>query len=264
MPVLDGEEVAIGGSYLVRGRRGRWRSATVLDKRQQKSGGIECYVHFDGDDRRLDQWVDLAKVKVTKVKYIEVVRFGEFEIDTWYVSPYPDEYGKERYLYICECCFLYMRQERALKMHMSSCNMRHPPGKEIYHDNNEKIAVYEVDGEKEKLYCQCLCLFAKLFMDHKTIYFGVSSFLFYVLCEVNETGYELSRRENIQGSPEKPLSDLGLASYRHYWAYRIVDHLSGLMDTSWIRVTELAAILDMQVDDVMDTLDWLQLYEPAM
>ncbi|RCN41429.1 hypothetical protein ANCCAN_12602 [Ancylostoma caninum] len=231
MPVLDGEEVAIGGSYLVRGRRGRWRSATVLDKRQQKSGCIECYVHFDGDDRRLDQWVDLAKVKprsqrfksilpvcesrekrtrktkenspnsyiidysdvleeehkeVTKVKYIEVVRFGEFEIDTWYVSPYPDEYGKERYLYICECCFLYMRQERALKMHMSSCNMRHPPGKEIYHDNNEKIAVYEVDGEKEKLYCQCLCLFAKLFMDHKTIYFGVSSFLFYVLCEVNE------------------------------------------------------------------------------
>lgn len=33
----------------------------------------------------------------------------------------------------------------------STCNMRHPPGKELYHDNNEKIAVYEVDGEKEKV-----------------------------------------------------------------------------------------------------------------
>ncbi|ETN83182.1 hypothetical protein NECAME_07542 [Necator americanus] len=126
--MLNGEEIAVGNSYLVRGRRGRWRSATVLDKREQKNGGIECYVHFDGDDRRLDQWVELAKVKprsqrfkhmlpicesrekrvrktkesspnslvidysdvleeehkeVTKVKYIEVVRFGEFEIDTW-------------------------------------------------------------------------------------------------------------------------------------------------------------------------------------
>ncbi|VDM68040.1 unnamed protein product [Strongylus vulgaris] len=36
------------------------------------------------------------------------------------------------------------------------------------------------------------------------------------------------------------------------------------MDTSWIRVSELAAILGMQVEDVVETLDWLQLYDPSL
>lgn len=34
-----------------------------------------------------------------------------------------------------------------------------------------------------QLYCQCLCLLAKLFLERKTIYFDVSPFLFYVLVE---------------------------------------------------------------------------------
>ncbi|CAD6190466.1 unnamed protein product [Caenorhabditis auriculariae] len=38
------------------------------------------------------------------------------------------------------------------------------------------------------LYCQCLCLLSKLFMDHKTLYFDVDDFMFYVLCEVNDAG----------------------------------------------------------------------------
>ena len=34
-----------------------------------------------------------------------------------------------------------------------------------------------------KLYCQCLCLLAKLFLERKTIYFDVNPFLFYILTE---------------------------------------------------------------------------------
>jgi hypothetical protein len=38
-----------------------------------------------------------------------------------------------------------------------------------------------VDGNINKIYCQNLCLLAKLFLDHKTLYYDVEPFLFYVL-----------------------------------------------------------------------------------
>ena len=43
-----------------------------------------------------------------------------------------------------------------------------------------------MDGSQHHLYCQCLCLLAKLFLDHKTLYFDVEPFLFYVLTESDE------------------------------------------------------------------------------
>jgi histone acetyltransferase MYST1 len=61
---------------------------------------------------------------------------------------------------------------------------RQPPGNEIYRKG--ALSVFEVDGRDHKLYCQNLCLLAKLFLDHKTLYFDVDPFLFYVLCEVDK------------------------------------------------------------------------------
>ena len=67
--------------------------------------------------------------------------------------------------------------------------MRQPPGSEIYRKGT--LSVFEVDGTEHKIYCQNLCLLAKLFLDHKTLYFDVDPFLFYILCEVDKQGAHL-------------------------------------------------------------------------
>jgi hypothetical protein len=47
------------------------------------------------------------------------------------------------------------------------------------------LSVFEVDGNTNKIYCQNLCLLVKLFLDHKTLYYDVEPFLFYVLTRVS-------------------------------------------------------------------------------
>uniref|UniRef100_A0A3B3Z900 Histone acetyltransferase n=1 Tax=Periophthalmus magnuspinnatus TaxID=409849 RepID=A0A3B3Z900_9GOBI len=123
---------------------------------------------------------------ITKVKYVDKIQIGNFEIDAWYFSPFPEDYGKQPKLWICEYCLKYMKFEKTFRHHLSNCQWRQPPGKEIYRRSN--ISVFEVDGRDHKIYCQNLCLLAKLFLDHKTLYFDVEPFIFYILTEVNKQG----------------------------------------------------------------------------
>ena len=77
----------------------------------------------------------------------------------------------------------FLTQTALCRYHLSQCNCRQPPGKEIYRKGT--LSIWEADGKVDKLYCQNLCLLAKLFLDHKTLYFDVEPFLFYILCEVD-------------------------------------------------------------------------------
>lgn len=124
------------------------------------------------------------------------IEIGEYELDTWYSSPYPEEYvASGNTLYICEFCLTYMKSSETLQRHNSKCQLYCPPANEIYRSKHkvenagiQELSVFEVDGAKSKLYCQNLCLLAKLFLDHKTLYYDVDHFLFYILTKNDNLG----------------------------------------------------------------------------
>uniref|UniRef100_A0AAR2K9C1 Histone acetyltransferase n=1 Tax=Pygocentrus nattereri TaxID=42514 RepID=A0AAR2K9C1_PYGNA len=223
---------------------------------------------------------------------IKTIVFGRFELDTWYHSPYPEEYARLGRLYVCEFCLKYMKSQTILRRHMAKCVWKHPPGDEVYRKG--AISVFEVDGKKNKIYCQNLCLLAKLFLDHKTLYYDVEPFLFYVMTEADNTGchlvgyfskvsfqkpqstscilymrqgygkmlidfsYLLSKVEEKVGSPERPLSDLGLISYRSYWKEVLLRYMYNFQGKE-ISIKEISQETAVNPVDIVSTLQSLQM-----
>ena len=117
------------------------------------------------------------------------IEFGKFSIETWYSSPFPQEYARLPKLFLCEFCLKYTKSKSVLQRHQNKCSWRNPPATEIYRCDD--LSMFEVDGNANKIYCQNLCLLAKLFLDHKTLYYDVEPFLFYVLTRNDSKGYHL-------------------------------------------------------------------------
>lgn len=67
-----------------------------------------------------------------------------------------------------------------------------------------------------------------------------------------EFSYELSKKEHKLGSPEKPLSDLGLLGYRAYWAETIVDLLVNAGDQE-LSIDDIAQKTSITHGDIMNT-----------
>lgn len=68
------------------------------------------------------------------------------------------------------------------------------------------------------------------------------------------TGYLLSKKEKRVGTPEKPLSDLGLLSYRSYWTLAVNQFLATCSPEQKLTVEDIANATSITPDDVFYTL----------
>ena len=250
--------------------------------------------------------------EIARVKNIDKIEMGQHLVEAWYFSPYPQALidaaasnpdATETIVYLCEFCLDNFADRSQLIRHRTTpglCPISHPPGNEIYKCGN--LSFFEIDGHKQKTYCRRLCLLSKLFLDHKTLFYDVDPFLFYILTETDTRGsrilgyfskekdslekynlaciltlpqhqrkgfgrlliefsYELSKREGKIGSPEKPLSDLGLLSYRSYWSEVLVSLLKETLanrksgnTAPELSIDQLSTMTSFTTDDIIHTL----------
>lgn len=182
------------------------------------------------------------------------------------------------------------------------CGARHPPGDEIYRDGC--LSVFEVQSATSPAYARRLCLLGKLFLDHKVLLRPPPSYAFYTLVKWQQGGgcellgyfskdlaapntlacllvlpphqrkgygallvglsYELARRAGTPGAPERPLSDLGLATYRGFWASALLQLLAERARAREpVSVRELCALSGICEEDVLGSLRALKLLRYA-
>ncbi|XLT40519.1 hypothetical protein HN873_071811 [Arachis hypogaea] len=71
--------------------------------------------------------------------------------------------------------------------------------------------------------------------------------------------YELSKKKGKVGTPERPLSDLGLLSYRGYWTRVLLDILKKCNGN--ISIKELSDMTAIKTEDILTTLQSLELIQ---
>lgn len=234
--------------------------------------------------------------EISRVRNLSKIQMGKYEVEPWYFSPYPIEYTEEDTVYICEFCLSYFGEARRFERHRGKCTLFHPPGNEIYRDAtvsffeidgrrqrtwcrnlcllskcflDHKTLYYDVDPFL--FYCMTTrdeygCHLIGYFSKEKESAEGYNVACILTLPQYQRHGYgklliafsyELSKREGKLGSPEKPLSDLGLLSYRAFWQETIVDLLLSVKGETTI--DELAGWCAMTTQDVIHTLQNLNM-----
>ncbi|MCJ1239622.1 Histone acetyltransferase [Varicellaria rhodocarpa] len=237
------------------------------------------------------------QTEISRVRNLSRVQMGQFELEPWYFSPYPLPFTEEDMIYVCEYCLSYFASPRSFTRHRLKCTLLHPPGNEIYRDDSvsffeidgrrqrtwcrnlcllsklfldHKTLYYDVDPFL--FYCMTTrdphgCHLVGYFSKEKESAEGYNVACILTLPQYQRKGfgkvliqfsYELSKREGKLGSPEKPLSDLGLLGYRAYWQDTIVDLLME-EGRSEVTVEELGALSAMTTADVLHTLQNLNM-----
>ncbi|KAJ5179882.1 hypothetical protein N7492_003092 [Penicillium capsulatum] len=230
--------------------------------------------------------------EIHRVRNLNRLQMGKYDIEPWYFSPYPESFSDVDMVYIDEFCLSYFDNQRAFERHRAKCTLVHPPGNEIYRDDyisffevdgrrqrtwcrnlcllsklflDHKTLYYDVDPFM--FYCMATrdetgCHLVGYFSKEKDSAEGYNLACILTLPQYQRRGYgrllisfsyELSKREGKLGSPEKPLSDLGLLGYRQYWRETLVELLIE-PNREAMSENELAVLTSMTEKDVHETL----------
>lgn len=234
---------------------------------------------------------------MTKVKYIEDIILDGWGMKAWYYSPYPPPFGHAPRLWICPYCLLYFRSEESFGVHKYGCEARQPPGSEIYRKGAHSVFEVDGALEQTYCQCLSLlsklfldhktCCFDTqpflfyvlcevtrdgyrpigYFSKEKHSAEGNNVACIMVLPPYQRSGfgrlliqlsYELSKLQEVLGSPEKPLSDLGRISYKFHWTYTLLTLLKNSRSDT-LSVDQLCRVTSMTQEDVVETLESLNL-----
>jgi histone acetyltransferase SAS3 len=100
--VLSEADADTSKTYPTQADRKRFEDARVKAEEEWKQKQDTLYAHLE-TAKPSKQTATASKIKC--------VNFGGWEIDTWHAAPYPEEYSKNRVLYICEFCLKYMNSD---------------------------------------------------------------------------------------------------------------------------------------------------------
>ncbi|KAL6925437.1 Histone acetyltransferase [Hanseniaspora valbyensis] len=234
--------------------------------------------------------------QVARIRNFTKVIIGEYEVEPWYFSAYPIELTDNDEIYIDDFTLEYFGSKKQYERFRSKCSLRHPPGNEIYRDDYVSFFEIDGKNQRKWCRNLCLlsklfldhktlyydvdpflfyCMTRRDEYGHRLVgYFSkekMSQENYNVACILTlpqyqrkgygrlliEFSYELSKVEKKTGSPEKPLSDLGLLSYRAYWADVLIKLLCEInfenKMNSEISVEEISALTSITVQDILHT-----------
>ncbi|KAK5075210.1 SAS complex subunit [Lithohypha guttulata] len=132
-----------------------------------------------------------ASLKILS-RNIDKVVLGTLLFDTWYFSPYPESvlFGHDHHSSKASLNG-DARNGHLEKTIVPPCHVQdleaNPetwwpvPKTALKVYDWDGYTVWDVDGEQEKLYCQNLSLYAKLFLEQKSVFFDTSGFHYFVL-----------------------------------------------------------------------------------
>lgn len=234
---------------------------------------------------------------LAKIRNFTKVIIGNHEVEPWYFSPYPMEYTDEGSLYICDFTLNYYASKKQFERFRSKCTLKHPPGNEIYRDEKVSFFEIDGRNQRTWCRNLCLlsklfldhktlyydvdpflfyCMTRRDELGHHLVgYFskekesadGYNVACILTLPQYQRHGYGklliqfsyfLSKKEGKVGSPEKPLSDLGLLSYRAFWAETIAELLIEEKPAD-ISVEEISQQTSMTTTDILHTLQTMNM-----